>query len=241
MRKKLIMAAAAALLSAALSVPAFAAEWKSDASGWWYQNDDGTYPNNGWTWVDGKCYYFNPDGYCLINTQTPDGYTVDASGAWVIDGVVQTQGQVQTGNSQAADGSVVQWNGLTFTVPAGFVQDTSQQDGAFFFDQSRMAAIAIVTEALPDMQGLEGLLGAMQEQILDEATEEFVGTPSSKSPKQLSTGTWYSYNYTDAAYLGIPGSMQIYVRLTGSQIQMIVFAGNLTGMDLDGIMNTNLR
>lgn len=241
MRKKLIIAAAAALISAMLSVPAFAAEWKQDTTGWWYQNDDGSYPINGWNWVEGKCYYFTPEGYCLINTQTPDGYTVDASGAWVVDGVVQTQGGSQAADSQTADGTVIQWNGLTFTVPAGFVQDTSEQGGAFFFDSSRIAAIAIVTESIPDMAGYEDLLNSMQGLILDEAVEEYIGTPSGKSPKQFATGTWYSYDYSDASVLGLPGSVKIYVRLNGVQIQMILFAGNLSGMDTDGIMNNNLR
>lgn len=37
---------------------------------------------------DGKCYYFTPDGYCLQKCQTPDGFTVNDNGAWVIDGVI---------------------------------------------------------------------------------------------------------------------------------------------------------
>lgn len=241
MRKKLIIAAAAAAISAMLSVPAFAAEWKSDATGWWYQNDDGSYPSNGWTWVEGKCYYFTPEGYCLINTQTPDGYTVDASGAWVVNGAVQTQGNVPAGNSVTAEGTVIQWNGLTFTVPAGFVQDTTETEGAFFLDESRVAAIVIVTEVIPDMEGYESLLNTMQGVLLDEAVEEYVGTPSSKSPKQFSSGTWYSYDFTDASRLGLPGSLRIYIRHNGAQIEMIMFIGNLSGMDLDGIMNNNLR
>lgn len=237
MRKKLMIVATAALISAMLSIPAFAAEWKSDASGWWYQNDDGSYPSNGWTWVDGKCYYFTPEGYCLINTQTPDGYTVDANGAWIVDGMVQTQ----ENHSQVADGTLIQWNGLNFTVPSGFVQDTSEQEGAFFLDENRMAAIAIVTETIPGIEGYESMLNAMQSQLLDEAVEQFVGTPSGKSPKQFTSGTWYNYEFADASVFGISGSVRIYIRLNGTQIQMIMFAGNLADMDTDGIMNNNLR
>ena len=40
----------------------FAAEWKQDNSGWWYQNDDGSYPINTWKEIDGKQYYFGNDG-----------------------------------------------------------------------------------------------------------------------------------------------------------------------------------
>lgn len=73
------------------ATPAFAGQWKLDNNGWWYQNDDSSYPVNSWQWIDGKCYYFNTSGYCLINTVTPDGYTVDETGAWIVNGVVQTQ------------------------------------------------------------------------------------------------------------------------------------------------------
>lgn len=241
MRKKLILAAVAALTSLLLSVPAFAAEWKSDAAGWWYQNDDGSYPNNGWTWVDGKCYYFNSDGYCLINTQTPDGFTVDSTGAWIVDGVVQTQGSAAGGGSQAASEGVVQWNGLTFTIPAGFIHDTSEEMGACFVNGSRTTVIAIVTETVTGIDGYEDLLNAVQGPLLDETVESYVGTPSGKSAQQFTTGTWYCYQYTDASSMGVPGSMNIYIRIIGNQLQMIFFAGNLTGIDVNSIMNNNLR
>lgn len=76
---------------------AMAGEWRQDTVGYWWQNDDGTYPVNCWQWLDGnqdqvaECYYFNENGYLLTNTITPDLYTVNADGAWVLDGVVQTQ------------------------------------------------------------------------------------------------------------------------------------------------------
>ena len=37
-----------------------------------------------------ECYYFAPNGYVLTNT-TIDGSEVNADGAWVVNGVVQTQ------------------------------------------------------------------------------------------------------------------------------------------------------
>lgn len=52
----------------------------------------------GWHWISGKCYFFteiksdtNPEGSLMKNATTPDGYTVNTDGAWVIDGVIQTQ------------------------------------------------------------------------------------------------------------------------------------------------------
>ena len=88
----------ATLLSTFYPLTSFAGEWKSDNNGWWYQNDDGSYPKNTWQWIDGnkdgisESYYFNENGYLLTNT-TKDGCTVNGDGAWTVDGVVQTQGQ----------------------------------------------------------------------------------------------------------------------------------------------------
>lgn len=59
------------------------ADWKQDAAGWWWDNGDGTYPVNQWKEIGGTYYYFGADGYMLHDTTTPDGYLVDASGAWI--------------------------------------------------------------------------------------------------------------------------------------------------------------
>lgn len=84
-----------------INIPAYAGTWKQNMSGWWYQNDDGTYPKAIWQWIDGngdgvaESYCFNSDGYLYVNTITPDGYYVNENGAWVINEVVQTQIQDQ--------------------------------------------------------------------------------------------------------------------------------------------------
>ena len=91
MIKRLAVAAAAVTIAA--STPAYAGQWVQDSVGWWWKNDDGSYPKNEWKWLDGvsEKYYFGPEGYMAINTTTPDGQMVDSSGAWIKDGVVQTQ------------------------------------------------------------------------------------------------------------------------------------------------------
>ena len=47
----------------------------------------------GWQWIDGNCYYLDPqgqnEGALYRNTTTPDGYTVDLEGRWVVNGAVQ--------------------------------------------------------------------------------------------------------------------------------------------------------
>lgn len=82
-----------------LSTKSFASEpkWQQNDIGWWYDYGDGQYPVSKWEWIDGnrdgiaECYYFNSTSYLLINTSTPDGYIVNINGAWVENGLVQTQ------------------------------------------------------------------------------------------------------------------------------------------------------
>lgn len=97
MRKKATTMVLAAVMAISMGNTALAAGWQKDNTGWWWQNDNGSYPSNTWQWLDGnhdgvaECYYFDGNGYCLMNTQTPDGYSVNADGAWVVNGTVQTK------------------------------------------------------------------------------------------------------------------------------------------------------
>ena len=76
-------------------------EWKSDDTGWWYINRDGSYPKSCWQEIDSKWYFFDENGYMktgwihwnekdyfcdetgamLVNTVTPDGASVGEDGA----------------------------------------------------------------------------------------------------------------------------------------------------------------
>ncbi|MSS38739.1 hypothetical protein [Clostridium porci] len=95
--KKRLLLAATAVMSMAMSMTAFAGmgSWQQNATGWWWQRTDNSYPASEWKWIDGngdgtvESYYFDGNGYLITNTTTPDGYTVNADGAWVQDGVVQ--------------------------------------------------------------------------------------------------------------------------------------------------------
>ena len=80
----------------------FANEKLGQAKFSWFRFDkDGNMLTN-WQWIkdekDGKfkCYYLNPIsngsmGAMLSNTRTPDGFTVNAAGEWVVNGIVQTK------------------------------------------------------------------------------------------------------------------------------------------------------
>ena len=76
-------------ISAAMSFTAWAGQWQQNETGWWYQNDDGSYPSSCWQEINGKFYYFDGDGYMLADTVTPDGYLVDDGGAWMEHAVTE--------------------------------------------------------------------------------------------------------------------------------------------------------
>lgn len=112
MKKRTLKRATAFTLTAALTIssvmPAFAAGWQQDAKGWWWKNDNASYPKNEWVWLDGngdgvsECYYFDGNGYLVTNTTTPDGCLVNADGQWMENGQVKTKGTVSTSQSSAA-------------------------------------------------------------------------------------------------------------------------------------------
>lgn len=57
--------------------------WQKNEKGYWYNYGNSVYPTNEWKEIDGKSYYFGYDGYMWVDSWTPDGYFVDASGAWI--------------------------------------------------------------------------------------------------------------------------------------------------------------
>ena len=56
-------------------------DWKEISNAWYYFNADGVMQENRWV---GE-YYLGSSGAMLVNTTTPDGYRVDASGKWIQD------------------------------------------------------------------------------------------------------------------------------------------------------------
>ena len=57
--------------------------WLLDQGKWYYLESSGAMKASQWFEVDGKWYYVNDSGELLVNTTTPDGYTVNANGEWV--------------------------------------------------------------------------------------------------------------------------------------------------------------
>ena len=98
-KRKILTTVAAVSVAAMMTVGVFAVGWQHNMTGWWYGTNEAntTWHANCWQWIDGnndgiaECYYFDQNGYMLASTTTPDGFTVNADGAWTVDGVVQTK------------------------------------------------------------------------------------------------------------------------------------------------------
>ena len=94
-----------------MSFTAFAGEWKQNETGWWWQNDDGSYPVNQWQEINGKHYYFGSDGYMYSCKRTPDGYYVDYNGAWITE--VTEENRYGLGGRESYDYIVDLWTAGT--------------------------------------------------------------------------------------------------------------------------------
>lgn len=66
MRKRVaFLALLLALIITLIPVKSFAAEggWHKDSDGWWFRNDDGSYPSGQWSLINDRWYFFNDYGY----------------------------------------------------------------------------------------------------------------------------------------------------------------------------------
>lgn len=83
MKKRILtLILALAMSLTLLSVTGLAAGWNQDDAGWWYQNDDGSYPADTWQKIGGAWYHFASSGYMQTGWQQIDGswYWFDGSG-----------------------------------------------------------------------------------------------------------------------------------------------------------------
>ncbi|MDO5417927.1 MAG: hypothetical protein Q4F29_12045 [Lachnospiraceae bacterium] len=125
--KKLAAICLAAVMTLGSSVLSYAGEWKQDEIGWWYQNDDGSYPVSTWYEdpADGSWYFFNEQGYMISNCYQPvDGtyYAFASDGRW--NGVSFTD--ICPGVWNGANYSN-EWSGFHINVPQGYTVKNASQ------------------------------------------------------------------------------------------------------------------
>lgn len=75
-----LLTATAAVTS--MAAPGTSGDWRQEQDGRWYYYDEEGTMCTGWIEVGGKHYYLYEDGHCAMNEITPDGFRVDADGAW---------------------------------------------------------------------------------------------------------------------------------------------------------------
>lgn len=131
--KKLKLFFATACLSAIMSMTSLAGEWRQDTIGWWYQNDDGTYPINTWIYDEDYWYHFGSNGYMQTGwIQLDDGWygfrddgscgnmfdiTGKPLGAPSEGWISYSTGSAATLADDLAHGRVVKYNGIYWIGP----------------------------------------------------------------------------------------------------------------------------
>lgn len=164
MKKRMMTALIAAIMAMAIATTSFAAGWQRNPNGWWWQNQDGSWPANCWQWLDGnndgiaECYYFDGNGYLLVNTVTPDGYQVNGDGAWVLNNVVQTKqvgpnGTVAPSYSSSSSYQAVRdgwyWDGpyMKYRLNGKYLKNTWRTIGGdkYYFDSEGYAVTGFHT------------------------------------------------------------------------------------------------
>lgn len=130
------------------------AGWRQDAVGWWYQEEEGSYPSSCWKLINDEWYYFNASGYMVTgwlnlgsvwyylhpvsgamisSAWLDDTYYLDASGAmatgwYLLDGEYY---YFSPSGAKVTDA----WIG-NYYVKSNGVMATSEWVGDYYVDQS---------------------------------------------------------------------------------------------------------
>ncbi|HFS5139597.1 TPA: phosphorylcholine esterase CbpE [Streptococcus pneumoniae] len=69
--------------------------WHKKANDWYFYKTDGSRAV-GWIKDKDKWYFLKENGQLLVNGKTPEGYTVDSSGAWLVDVSIEKSATIKT-------------------------------------------------------------------------------------------------------------------------------------------------
>lgn len=69
--------------------------WLKKANDWYFYKTDGSRAI-GWIKDKDKWYFLKENGQLLVNGKTPEGYTVDSSGAWLVDVPIEKSATIKT-------------------------------------------------------------------------------------------------------------------------------------------------
>ncbi|WP_124068231.1 hypothetical protein [Clostridium sp. E02] len=141
--KKFNVLLVTALFSLLLSFSAFAGEWKQNDTGWWYENENGTYPMNGIKEIDHNWYYFDKIGYMKTGWyQFEDGwFGFGESGACMNpfdyntlqpiggphEGWIEYSGSAEATMRDISNGSVVRYNNRYWSDPGAYQEEVKYE------------------------------------------------------------------------------------------------------------------
>ncbi len=128
----------AMIASAVLPVSVEAASWKQNKTGWWWQEDNGSYPVSQWKVINGKWHAFDARGYMRSGWFLSNGkwYYLGAAN----DGSMKTGWQLVNGswyylNPGNGDMAANQWIGNYYVGGSGAML-TNQWIGNYYVDGS---------------------------------------------------------------------------------------------------------
>lgn len=220
-------------MTLAISTTAFAGQWKKDGTGWWYQNQDGSYLKSKWYWIDGASYLFNDDGYIYTDTTTPDGYQVDANGAWTIDGTVRRR-QTQ-----------YHFDGLTIKIPNGY--EVTKNDTDIIIEETDsnngVIAMSVKDSGIAVIKGYYGEAGLKE--LSDKVAKGITGELGSISlqvsdTKSFSTGNWYHYLY-NITQAGSTRPCHVYISFNGDTVRIFMILGQNREFDENRFMTDYVK
>ncbi len=181
--------------------------WMQDSVGWWYKNEDGSYPKETWKLIDGAWYYFNASGYRVSNWQSIDGkwYYFD-----VVTGVMAANAWVDNNQSYVSDSGVMVtgWqviNGADYFFNSSGVVVKNQWVGDYYLDEDGKMltnAWAGVYHVGADGTYQKGWLkldegwyylgtsGVVQTGWIQIGKEWYYGNPESENPGLLVENDW---------------------------------------------------
>ena len=138
LKKGLAIGMSAFLLASSLApVSVQATSWKQNKTGWWWQEDNGSYPVSQWKVINGKWYAFDARGYMRSGWFLSKGkwYYLGAAN----DGSMKTGWQSVNGRwyYMNSDGAMLsnQWVGDYYVGPTGAML-TDQWIGNYYVDAS---------------------------------------------------------------------------------------------------------
>ena len=94
-KRRMLLAVLVITALFSLHLTAYAGTWQQDIEGILWRNDDGTYAQGEWKWIDSdldgwaNCYFFDLVGHAWLEGMAPDGHYVlydGVAGAWIENG-----------------------------------------------------------------------------------------------------------------------------------------------------------